>query len=133
MPQKSKNLLIRNRWILVINHKIIFNSFIKRHVNDCSLLWMFISRATNHNVKRFHGERSRALLNDETLKFKDMLPKSNNTIIYVNNIPILKVEFYKYFYGLSAPKLKAVLAKRVLMYILRICRVKSLPNLKTVQ
>ena len=54
----------------------------------------------------------RALLNDETLTFNDMLSKSNNTTIHVKNLQKLMIKFYKYYYGLSAPLMKEVFIKK---------------------
>ena len=48
----------------------------------------------------------RALLNDETSTFNDILSETNDTTIHVKNIQKLMIEFYKYLYGLSAPTIK---------------------------
>ena len=58
------------------NKKVIFNSFIKGQFNYCPLLWMFSTRAVNHKINRLHERGLRALLNDETSTFNDMLSKS---------------------------------------------------------
>ena len=64
---------------------------------------MFSTREVNYKINRLHERGLRALLNDETLTFDDMLSKSNDTTIHVKNIQKLMIEFYKYLYGLSAP------------------------------
>ena len=64
------------------NKKVIFNSFIKGQFNYCPLLWIFSTRAVNHKIKRHHERGLRALLNDETSAFNDMLSKSNDTTIH---------------------------------------------------
>ena len=73
----------------------------------------------------------RALLNDQTSKFNDILSKSNDTTIRVKNIQILIIEFYKYLHGLSAPIMKEAFTKRLLKYNHRNCRVTLFPNPKT--
>ena len=40
------------------------------------------------------------------------------------------IEFYKYFYGFSAPIMKEVFIERLLKYDLQNCRVTLLPNPK---
>ena len=65
------------------NKKVIINSFIKGQFNYCPLLWMFSTRALNHKINRLQERGLRALLNDETTKFNDMLSKSNDTTIHV--------------------------------------------------
>ena len=47
---------------------------------------MFISRAVNHKINRFHERGLRALLNDETSTFYDMLSKINDTAIHLKII-----------------------------------------------
>ena len=75
--------------------KVIFNSFIKGQLNYCPLLWMFSTRKVNHKINRFHERGLRALLNDETSTFYDMLSKINDIAIHLKNIPKLTIEFYK--------------------------------------
>ena len=113
------------------NKKVVFNSFIKGQLNYCPLHWMFSTRAVNHKINRLHERGLRALPNDETSTFNDMLSKSNNTTIHVKNIQKLMIEFYKYLCGLSAPIMKEVFTKRLLKYNLRNCRATVLPNPKT--
>ena len=96
-----------------------------------TLPWMFSTREVNNKTNRLHERGLRALLNDETSTFNDMLSKSNDTTIHVKNIQKLMIEFYKYLYGLSAPIMKEVFTKRILKYNLRSCRWTLLPNLKT--
>ena len=111
--------------------KVIFNSFIKGQLNFCPLLWIFITRAVNHKISRLYESGLRALLNDETSIFNDMLSKSSVTTIHVKNIQKSMIEFYKYLYGLSAPIMKEVFTDKLLNYNLRNCRVTLLANPKT--
>ena len=83
--------------------KVIFNSFFKGQFNYCPLLWMFSTREVNHKINRLHERGLRALLNDETSTFNDMLSKSNDTAVHVKNIQRLMIEFCKYLYGLWTP------------------------------
>ena len=96
------------------NKKVTFNFFIKGQFNYCPLLWMFSTRAVNHKINRLHKRGLRALLNDKTSTFNDMLPKSKDTTIHVKNIQKFMIEFYKYLYGLLAPIMKGVFTKRLL-------------------
>ena len=113
------------------NRKVIFNSFFKGQFNHFLLLWMFSKRAVNHKINKPHERGLKALLNEETSTFNDMLSKSNDTTIDVKNIQKLMIEFYKYLYSLSAPIMKEILTKRLLNYKLRNCTVTLLPNPKT--
>ena len=92
---------------------------------------MFSTRAVNHKINRLYERGLRALLNDETSTFNDMLSKSNNITIHAKNIQKLMIEFYKYLYGLLAPIMKDVFTKRTLKNNLRNCRQTLLPNPKT--
>ena len=91
---------------------------------------MFSTREVNHKINRLHERGLRALLNDETLTFNDMLSKSNDTTTHVKSIQKLMIEFYKYHHGLSAPIMK-VFTKRIHKYNLRNCRLTLLPHPKT--
>ena len=57
------------------NKEIILKSFIKGRFNYYPLLWIFSTRAANHKIIRLHEGELKALLNDETTIFKDMLSK----------------------------------------------------------
>ena len=114
--QKVSALIRVAPLITDFNKKVIFNSFIKGQFNYCPLLWMFSTRAVSHEINRLHERGLKALLNDETSTFNDVLPKSNDTTIHVKNIQELMIEFYKYLYGLSAPIMKEVFTKRLLKY-----------------
>ena len=46
---------------------------------------MFITRAVNYKINTLHERGLRALLNDETSTFNDMLSKRNDTTIHVIN------------------------------------------------
>ena len=47
---------------------------------------MLSTRAVNHKINRRHERGLRALQNDETLTFDDMLSKVNDTTLHVKNI-----------------------------------------------
>ena len=97
-----------------LNKSVIFNSFIKGKFNYCPLLWMVSTRAVNHKINRLHERGLRALLNDETWTFNNMLSKIKDATIHVKNIQKLMIEFYKYLYGLSASIMKEAFIKRLL-------------------
>ena len=64
------------------NKNVRYDSFINGQFNHCPLLWMFSTSAVNHNINRLHERGLRALLNDETSTFNDMLSKNNHTTIH---------------------------------------------------
>ena len=72
---------------------------------------MFSTREINHKINKLHERGLRALLNDETSTFNDMLSKSNDTTIHLKKLQKLMIEFCKYLYGLSAPIMKEVFTK----------------------
>ena len=45
-----------------------------------------MTRAVNHKINRFHERGLRALINDETSKFNDILLKIKNTAIHVKTV-----------------------------------------------
>ena len=66
------------------NKKVVFNSFIKGQFNCFPLVKMFSTRVVNHKINR-HERGLRALLNNETSTFNDMLTKIKNSTIHVRN------------------------------------------------
>ena len=105
--------------------KVLFSFFIKGQFNYCPLLWMFSTRAVNHEINRLHEKRLRTLLNDETSTFNDMQSKSNDTNINIKNIQKLMIDVYNYLCGLSADIMKEVFRKTLLKYNLRNAFAKS--------
>ena len=75
--QKLSALIRLAQFMTDFNKKVIFNSFFKGHFNYCPLLWMFNTRKVNRKINRFHVRGLRALLNDETSTFNDMLSMKN--------------------------------------------------------
>ena len=116
---------------MILTKRLDLTPFFKGQFNYCPLLWMFSTREVNHKTNRLHKRGLRALLNDETSTFNDMLSKSNDTNIQVKNIQKLIIEFYKYLSGHSAPTIKVKFTKRIIKYNLRNCRQTLLPNPKT--
>ena len=47
---------------------------------------MFSTREINHKINKLHERGLRALLNDETSTFNDMLSKSNDTTIHLKKV-----------------------------------------------
>ena len=84
--QKLSNLIRVAPFKIDFNKKVIFNSFFKGQFNYCSLLWMFSTREINHKINKLHERGLRALLNDETSAFNDMLSKSNDTTIHLKKV-----------------------------------------------
>ena len=84
--QKLSNLIRVAPFKIDFNKKVIFNSFFKGQFNYCSLLWMFSTREINHKINKLHERGLRALLNDETSTFNDMLSKSNDTTIHLKKV-----------------------------------------------
>ena len=99
------------------NKMIMFRNFIKAHCNYCPLLFIFSTKAANHEIKRLHERRMRALLNYE--RFIDMLSKGSHATVHLKNIQKLVIEFFKYLYGLLVFIINKAFTKRVLTYSLR--------------
>ena len=120
--QKLSTLVRVAPFMTDFNKMVIFNFFFKGQFNYCRLLWMFSTREVNYKINRLHERGLRALLNDETLTFNNMLSKNNGTTIHAKNIQKLMIEFYKSLYSLSAPIMKDFFTKRMLKHNPRNCR-----------
>ena len=74
--------------------RILMKSFFDSQFSYCPLIWMFISRNTNHKINKL--ERSlRILYKDDISSFNELLQKDNSVTVHTRNIQLLAVEMYK--------------------------------------
>ena len=85
---QTLSILIRVSSFTDFNKMVIFNSVIKGQFSYRPLLQRFSTTAVNHKISTLHKRRMSVLLNDTTSTFKNMLPKSDDTIFHVKIIKI---------------------------------------------
>ena len=72
----------------------VFNVVIKSHFNYCPLIWMFSSRRSNNLINRIHERSLRAVYNNTSSTFQELLKRNRSISIHHNNIQILTTEVF---------------------------------------
>ena len=84
IANQKLNFLIRVVLFMTdFSKKVVFNYFIKGQFSYCPLPWMFSRTTVNHRIRRLQEAGLRALLNDETSTFRDMVSKSK--VLYISD------------------------------------------------
>ena len=75
--------------------RILMKSFFDSQFSYCPLIWMFISRSSNHKINRLHERSLRILYKDDISSFSELLQKDNSVTVHTRNIHLLAIEMYK--------------------------------------
>ena len=75
--------------------RILMKSFFDSQFSYFPLIWMFISRSTNHKINKFHERSLRILYKDDISSFNELIQKDNSVTVHTRNIQLLAVEMYK--------------------------------------
>ena len=75
---------------------LLFNAIIKSQFSYCPLAWMFCSRRSNDLVNNIHERALRAIFDDDTSNFTQLLEKKRESTIHQRNIQALMKEIYKF-------------------------------------
>ena len=94
----SRKLAVLTRLSKVLPfHKmrILMKSFFNSQFSYYPLIWMFISRSTNHKINKLHEQSLQILYKDDISSFNELLQKDNSVTVHTHNIQLLAVEMYK--------------------------------------
>ena len=86
----NQNINFNTITIIAINeniNEIIFDS----QFSYCPLIWMFISRSSNHKVNRLHERSLRILYKDDISNFSELLQKNNSVTVHTRNIHLVSL------------------------------------------
>ena len=75
--------------------RILMKSFFDSQFTYCPLIWMFISRSSNHKTNRLHERSLRILYKDDISSFSELLQQDNTVTVHTRNIHLLAIEMYK--------------------------------------
>ena len=82
--------------------KILMNAFIDSQFSHCRLVWMFCwTREHNNRINRIQERGLRAVYDDYTSCFEDLLKKNGSVTIHHRNIQRVAIEMFKVKCGLS--------------------------------
>ena len=75
---------------ILLFHKmrILIKSFFDSQFSYCPLIWMFISRSSNHKINKLHEQSLRILYKDDISSFSKLLQKNNSVSVHTLNIHI---------------------------------------------
>ena len=87
-------------------------AFIESQFGYCPLVWKFCGRQTNAKINHVHERAMRAIYNDETSPFEELLVRDKSESIHRRNIKILATELFKIKNGLSNDIMTQLICKR---------------------
>ena len=94
-----------------LNHnqmRLICNTFLKRQLSYCLLIWKFCSRRSNHHINRLQEQALKIAYNDFNSSLSELFEKANESTIHSRNLKFLLIEVYKFLNCLSPPIMNKV-------------------------
>ena len=96
LARSKTGALMRLRKKLTIDKKLLlYNSFIKSQFGYCPCVWMFHGKTTVNKVYMIKKRALRAVYNDFTSTYEQLLAKGNHDTIHQTNLKQLIVKVYK--------------------------------------
>ena len=99
--------------------KLIFNAVLKSHFRYCRLIWMFSSGRSTNAINRTHERSLKAVYNDTSNTFQELLQRSRSPRIYHKNIQTLTTKMFKVANNICPPIMKIFLDFRENTYNIR--------------
>ena len=69
--------------------------FVMSNFKYCPLIWIFCGKGANNKINKIHKQALRVLFNDYDTPFNDLLARSNEKTVHVQNLQRLVIEIYK--------------------------------------
>ena len=111
--QKLHALIRVSHYMTKKQRRIIMNAFITSQFGYCPLVWMFHSRSANNKINKIHERALRAIYDDYSSSFSQLLCKDKSVTIHERNIQTLAVEIYKVVNGSATELMKDVFQLKV--------------------
>ena len=112
--------------------RILMKSFFDSQFSYCPLIWMFISRSTNHKINRLQERSLRILYKDDISSFSELLQKDHSVTVHTRNIHFLATEMYKVKNNRSPNFIRELLSKWESSYSLRHSNKFATPRVNSV-
>ena len=137
--QNCKNAYNKTKALARVRYKLnqrqklsLYNSFAMSCFCYCPVVWMFCGKSANEFAERVQRKALRAVYNDYSSNYKQLLNKGgHNTIHEMNKISLL-VEVFKCLNGENPPILSSIFAYKNLNYNLRRSNLLALPRPNTI-
>jgi len=130
--KKKAGALMRLRKDLDPSQKLIlYNSFVISSFGYCPVVWMYCGKSSNNNINRIQKRALRALYNDFTFSYDELLKKGNHERIHITNTKSLLIEVYKSLHNESPSIMCNMFARKTSNYNLRTNDLLKLPSTST--
>ena len=130
---RKVNALMRLRTTLSVDQKLILlNSYVMSQFNYCSNVWMFHGKVVNERINRIHKRALRAVYNDFTSNYQQLLLKGNHVTVHQKNLKTLAVKTFKSAQGYSPKFINALFTAKKVQYNHRIQNLLTLPKASTI-
>ena len=100
--------------------------------NYCSNVWMFHGKVANERINRVHERALRAVYNDFSSNYMQLLSKGNDVTVHQKNLKTLSVKVFKSVNGYSPNFINSMFIAKELNYNLRIQNSLTLPEASTI-
>ena len=91
--KKTKALLRVRNYLSPFKAKILCNSFILSIFNYCPIIWMFSNKEGNKLINSTHSKALRAMLNNFSLNFEEMLEITGQKTIHQRNLEFWQLKY----------------------------------------
>ena len=127
--KKSSQPVIQNKHSSSL---VTRNSFVMSNFRYSPLIWMFCGKGANNKINKIHKRALRVLFDDHNAPFADLLVRSNEKTVHVQNLQRLMIEIYKTLHHENPLFLSELFQRREIRYNLRIKGTVLLPSTSTV-
>ncbi len=111
--------------------ELLYRSFIMSPFTYCPIIWMFSGKKANKIIDNTHRRGLRAVLNNFTLSFEEMLDLNKDTVIHKKNLVILLSEVYKSINSLNPEFMKDLFTSKLNSHNLRVGETLKIPAAKS--
>ena len=120
------------RYLQQPQKRLLYNSFVMSIFKYCPLIWMFCGKGANNKINKIYKRALRVLFDDHNAPFADLLVRSNEKTVHVQNLQRLMIEIYKTLHHENPLFLSELFQRREIRYNLRIKDTVLLPSTSTV-
>ena len=125
------NALIRIRNFLDEKQALkIAQAYILSQFNYCNLIWMFCSKTSNNKIVQTHKRALRAIHQDNSVSYQDLLTVEHSIDIHQRNLQTLMCEVFKSLNHLNPSFLWNIFIPKEIPYSLRNGSLLTLPPVK---
>ena len=130
---KKVSALVRLRTTLSMDQKLILlDSYVMSQFNYCSNVWMFYGKVVSERIDRIHERALRAVYNDFSSSFSQLLSKGDHVTVHQKNLKTLCLKVFKAINGYSPKFINSMLTEKLLHHDLRIQNLLNLPKTSTI-